>query len=123
MTDAADIEKSLEEKSTTELQIAIRNSHLTEHASAIARAILEQRGVPIPGPIPEEVLEERHRTTLRNSNRSFVLTIIVLCLWIGYGLATELFEPGEQKRLNQSMLIAFVSIASIWGVPAQSCEK
>ena len=114
MSDTADIKKGLDEKSTAELQDAIRKRHLTEQACAIARAILEERDAPVPEPIPEEVLEEHDRKTRSNSNRSFVLTIVVLCIWAAYGYLTGLFV-GEQKRLDQSMLITFLFIASIWG--------
>jgi hypothetical protein len=114
LSDTADIKKRLDEKSTAELQDAIRKRHLTEQAYAIARAILKERDAPVPKPISEEVLEEHDRKIRSNSNRNFVLTIIVLCIWAAYGYLTGLFV-GEQKRLNQSMLITFLFIASIWG--------
>lgn len=115
MSDEADLKKRLEEKSTTELQHSIRNSHLTEQASAIARTILEERGAHVPEAIPEEVLEERYKKVRSNSNRSFLLTIVILCAWAAYGYLTGLFELGNQERLNRSMLITFLLIASIWG--------
>lgn len=115
MSDATDLEKRLEEKPTNELQNSIMYNHLTEEASAIARTILEKRGAFIPEAIPEDVLEERHKKVRGNSNRSFLLTIVALCVWAGYGYITGQFEPGQEKRLNSSMLITFLSIASIWG--------
>ncbi|MES2365523.1 MAG: hypothetical protein V4563_06500 [Pseudomonadota bacterium] len=115
MSDATDLEKKLEEKSTNELQNSIMNNHLTEEASAIAHAILAKRGASIPEAISEDVLEERYKKLRGNSNRSFVLTIVALCVWVGYGYITGEFDSGQEKRLNSSMLITFLSIASIWG--------
>ena len=122
MSDAAELKKRLEEKSTTELQHSIRNNHLTEQASAIARTILEERCAPVPEAIPKETLEERYNKAQSKTNRNFFLTFIILCIWAVYGYLTGLFEIGDQERLNRSMLIAFLSIASIWGWDAL-CRK
>ena len=115
ISDLADLKKKLEEKSTAELQHSIRYNNLTEQASAIACTILAERGAPIPDSISEEILEDRYKKARSNSNRSFLLTIVVLGTWAVYGYLTGLFELGDQERLNRSMLITFLSIASIWG--------
>jgi hypothetical protein len=110
-----DLEKNLEQKPTSELQNSLKHNHLTNEASVIARVILEKRGAAIPEPIPEEVIEENHKKLRSNSNRNFLITIILICMWAGYGYITGEFEPGQEKRLNQSMLITFLLIASVWG--------
>jgi hypothetical protein len=110
-----DLEKNLQEKPTSELQNALKYNHLTEEASVIARAILEKRGAAIPELIPEETIEGNYEKARSNSNRNFLITIILICVWAGYGYITGEFEPGQEKRLNQSMLITFLLIASVWG--------
>jgi hypothetical protein len=110
-----DLEKNLEQKPTSELQNSLKHNHLTNEASVIARVILEKRGAAIPEPIPEEVIEENHKKLRSNSNRNFLITIILICMWAGYGYITGEFEPGQEKRLNQSILITFLLIASVWG--------
>ncbi len=123
MSDDADLKKRLEAKSTTELQHSIQNNHLTEQASVLACTILKERGAPVPEAIPEEVLEDRYKKVRKNSNRSFFLTIVILCAWTAYGYLTDLFDLGNQERLNRSMLITFLLIASIWGWKALDKKK
>ena len=94
-----------------ELQNSLKHNHLTEEASVIARSIPEVRVAATP----EEVIEESYKKTRSNSSRNFLITIILICMWAGYGYITGKFELGQQERLNQSMLITFLSIASVWG--------
>ena len=109
------LKENLQEKTTAELQNCIKYNLLIVDVASIARTILEERGAAIPEPVPEETIEANHKKTRGNSNRSFLITLVLICLWIGYALATGLFEHGQQNRLNRSMLVAFVAIASVWG--------
>src|SRR5437867_1278575 len=110
-----DLENSLQEKPTAELQHSLKFNRLTEEAAVVARAILERRGASIPEAVPEEVMEESFRKARSNSNRSLLITLVLLMFWAVYGYVTGQFEPGQQERLNQSMKITGLLIASVWG--------
>jgi len=88
MLDESDLRKKLDEKSTTELQDSIRNSTLTEQASAIARTILEARGASVPEAIPEDILEENYRNAQSGSDKNQLLIIVTICAWAAYGYLT-----------------------------------
>ena len=118
-----ELEKSLQERSTADLQTAITYRHLTEEASTLAREILKARGVTPPDALPEEMLEEGFNKSRENSNKNFLITVAMLLLWGGYGFISGQFEHGQQDRLNQSIRIRGLLIASVWGWSAVGRKK
>lgn len=110
-----DLECSLQERSTAELQNSLKIKGLTDEAAAIAREVLRRRGANVPDSVPEEELEEGFIEAMSNSNRNFLITLALLVLWASYAFATGKFESGQQERLNQSIKITGLLIASVWG--------
>jgi len=110
-----ELENSLQMKATSELQRYLKSNMFNKETAVIAQAILKERGAAIPEPIPEEALEESYSKARSNSNKKFLVVIFTIVGWAVYAYATGLFEEGQGKRLEHSVFVTGLFLATELG--------
>jgi hypothetical protein len=78
----SDLEFALREKTTEELQEALRQNSLIEEAAGIARKVLDGRGAEIPIPKTDEEVDADGRASRNRSTVAVITFILCFALYL-----------------------------------------
>lgn len=106
----SELEATLREKSSEELQHAIRCNMLVADASRLACGILAERGAPIPTPKTEADDEAERHAFDKKSRQQVAIVVVGLLAWLGYCLAADLFDGHDLKRLSSSVFMTGIAV-------------